>query len=310
MGARRARYLVFFQYLGTDFRGVMAIKPPQAGSGVQNHLERAAERLGSEEPVGFTISSRTDSGAHALCNSAHIDVCRPEGREPHAPDLLTRLLNHHLEHPAIRVLRTVRVADDFHARFSATSRRYVYRLVSGCSHPRQLPVWERKLCWVTRATQLDVAAMREAAGHLVGTHDFSAFRSTSGCDAWRNPVKTLVRATVAPGPPGPLARHSDCRLQFWELEFESRSFLYKQVRRMTGALVSVGQGLLHPQQVQEMLASGAPPSQPYIRIVPAWGLFLKSVGYQGLGEAPPLPDPVLDIQPSMDGESDAGPAPS
>ncbi|XP_028921447.1 tRNA pseudouridine synthase-like 1 [Ornithorhynchus anatinus] len=282
MAGRPARYLVFFQYLGTDFRGVMAVKPPQAGSGVQNHLERAAERLGSEEPVGFTISSRTDSGAHALCNSAHIDVCRPEGREPHPPHLLTQILNRHLEHPAIRVLRTVRVADDFHARFSATSRRYVYRLVSGCSRLHQLPVWERKLCWVTRATQLDVAAMQEAAGHLVGTHDFSAFRSTGKCDAWRNPVKTLVRATVVPGPPGPLARHSDCRLQFWELEFESQSFLYKQVRRMTGALVSVGQGLLRPQQVRDMLASGAPPSQPFIRIVPAWGLFLKSVQYRDL----------------------------
>ncbi|XP_073879901.1 tRNA pseudouridine synthase-like 1 isoform X5 [Macaca fascicularis] len=101
-GSVRARYLVYFQYVGTDFNGVAAVRGTQRAIGVQNYLEEAAERLNSVVPVRFTISSRTDAGVHALSNAAHLDVQRRSGRPPFPPEVLAEALNTHLRHPAIR----------------------------------------------------------------------------------------------------------------------------------------------------------------------------------------------------------------
>ncbi|KAM9107534.1 tRNA pseudouridine synthase-like 1 isoform 5-T5 [Megaptera novaeangliae] len=199
-GSVRARYLVYFQYLGTDFNGVAAVRGAQHAIGVQNYLEEAAERLNSVVPVKFTISSRTDAGVHALSNAAHLDVQRRSGLPPFSPEVLMEALNTHLRHPAIRVLQAFRVPSHFHARHAATSRTYLYRLVTGCRRPDQLPVFERNRCWALRADCLDVAAMREAAQHLLGTHDFRAFQS-AGSPA-TSPVRTLRRASVSPDPAG------------------------------------------------------------------------------------------------------------
>ncbi|XP_030661769.1 tRNA pseudouridine synthase-like 1 isoform X1 [Nomascus leucogenys] len=226
-GSVRARYLVYFQYLGTDFNGVAAVRGTQRAVGVQNYLEEAAERLNSVEPVRFTISSRTDAGVHALSNAAHLDVQRRSGRPPFPPEVLTEALNTHLRHPAIRVLRAFRVPNDFHARHAATSRTYLYRLATGCNRRDELPVFERNLCWALPADCLDVVAMQEAAQHLLGTHDFSAFQSTGS--PVPSPVRTLRRVSVSPGQASPLVTQESRKLRFWSLEFESQSFLYRQV---------------------------------------------------------------------------------
>nr|XP_030737617.1 tRNA pseudouridine synthase-like 1 isoform X6 [Globicephala melas] len=282
-GSVRARYLVYFQYLGTDFNGVAAVRGAQHAIGVQNYLEEAAERLNSVVPVKFTISSRTDAGVHALSNAAHLDVQRRSGRPPFSPEVLTQALNTHLRHPAIRVLQAFRVPSHFHARHAATSRTYLYRLATGCHRPDQLPVFERNRCWALRADCLDVAAMREAAQHLLGTHDFRAFQS-AGSPA-TSPVRTLRRASVSPDPassPFVLPEESR-RLRFWSLEFESQSFLYRQVRRMTSVLVAVGLGALMPAQVKMILESQDPLGRHQSRVAPAHGLFLKAVLYEGFG---------------------------
>ncbi|XP_031818924.1 tRNA pseudouridine synthase-like 1 isoform X2 [Sarcophilus harrisii] len=184
-----------------------------------------------------------------------------------------------------RVIRAFRAPDDFHARFDATSRTYLYRVVTGRSLDA-LSVFDRNLCWAVRTDHLDVAAMQEAARHLQGTHDFRAFRSVSDND-WKNPVRTLLRASVAPASASPFTHPQEKRkLQFWDLEFESKSFLYKQVRRMTACLVAVGLGALTPAQVKEKLESGDPQSGPSLLVAPAQGLFLKSVHYEGLDWGP------------------------
>ncbi|XP_048639793.1 tRNA pseudouridine synthase-like 1 isoform X3 [Marmota marmota marmota] len=254
----RARYLVYFQYLGTGFNGVAAVRGSQRAIGVQNYLEQeAAERLNSVEPVRFTISSRTDAGVHALSNTAHLDVQRRPGQPPFSPEVVAQALNTHLRHPAIRVLQVFRVPSDFHARHAATSRTYLYRLATGCPGPDQLPVFERNLCWALRTDCLDVPAMQEAAQHLLGTHDFSAFQSAGSPAA--SPVRTLRRASVSPGPTSPFVLPQENRkLHFWTLEFESQSFLYRQVRRMTAVLVAVGLGVLTPTQVRVILESQDP----------------------------------------------------
>ncbi|XP_036918139.1 tRNA pseudouridine synthase-like 1 isoform X2 [Sturnira hondurensis] len=201
VGSVRARYLVYFQYLGTDFNGVAAVRGAQRAAGVQNYLEEAAEGLKSVLPVKFTISSRTDAGVHALSNAAHLDIQRRSGQPPFSPEVLTQALNTHLRHPAIRVLKAFRVPSDFHARYSATSRTYLYRLATGCPQYDQLSVFERNRCWALRADCLDVVAMQEAAHHLLGTHDFSAFQSAGSPSS--SSVRTLRRASVSPGPASP-----------------------------------------------------------------------------------------------------------
>ncbi|XP_044919439.1 tRNA pseudouridine synthase-like 1 isoform X3 [Mustela putorius furo] len=239
-GSGTARYLVYFQYLGTEFNGVAAVRGSQRAVGVQNYLEaapspqEAAKRLNSVVPVKFTISSRTDAGVHALCNAAHLDVQRRSGQPPFSPEVLAEALNAHLRHPAIRCL--------------------------------------------------DVDAMQEAAQHLLGTHDFSAFQS-AGSPATSS-VRTLRRASVAPDPGSPFILPQENRLQFWNLEFEAQSFLYKQVRRMTAVLVAVGLGTLMPAQVKVILESRDPLGRHQARVAPAHGLFLKSVLYRSLGGNP------------------------
>ncbi|XP_040314133.1 tRNA pseudouridine synthase-like 1 isoform X2 [Herpailurus yagouaroundi] len=265
-GSVRARYLVYFQYLGTGFNGVAAIRGSQRAIGVQNYLEEAAERLKSVVPVKFTISSRTDAGVHALSNAAHLDVQRRSGQPPFSPEVLAEALNAHLRHPAIRVLQAFRVPMDFHARHAATSRTYLYRLATGCHRPDQLSVFERNRCWALRAGCLDVDAMQEAAQHLLGTHDFSAFQS-AGSPATSS-VRTLRRASVSPDLGSPFV-----------LPQENR-----QVRRMTAVLVAVGLGALMPAQVKVILESRDPLGRHQTRVAPAHGLFLKSVQYGSLGK--------------------------
>ncbi|XP_054577480.1 tRNA pseudouridine synthase-like 1 isoform X2 [Eptesicus fuscus] len=287
-GSVRARYLVFFQYLGTDFNGSAAVRGAQRAVGVQNYLEprrlspqEAAEKLKSVVPVKFIISSRTDAGVHALSNAAHLDVQRRSGQPPFSPEVLTEALNTHLRHPAIRVLQAFRVPSDFHARYAATSRTYLYRLVTGCPGYDQLSVFERNRCWALRADRLDVAAMREAAQHLLGTHDFSAFQSAGSPST--SSVRTLRRASVSLDPASPFVVPQESRrLQFWSLEFESQSFLYRQVRRMTAILVAVGLGAVTPTQVKMILQSRDPLGRHQTRVAPAHGLFLKSVLFGGL----------------------------
>uniref|UniRef100_A0A670YUV6 tRNA pseudouridine synthase n=1 Tax=Pseudonaja textilis TaxID=8673 RepID=A0A670YUV6_PSETE len=112
--------------------------------------------------------------------------------------------------------------------------------------------------------------MQEAATFLAGTHDFSTFCSASSEMSARSPIKTLNWVEVRPSQ-GFLSDN----LKFWELEFVSRSFLYKQVRRMVGALVAVGQSRLQPHHIQELLAARDLMAYPPNTIAPPDGLFLK-----------------------------------
>ncbi|XP_012725927.2 tRNA pseudouridine synthase-like 1 [Fundulus heteroclitus] len=275
-----ARYLIFFQYIGTKYRGVVKVPLEQQGKkGVQDHLEEAIQRLRPNNLVSLSVSSRTDTGVHALSNSAHFDLQRKNDKPPFTEDVLVQALNFHLKEEQIRVTQAHRVPDDFHARFRAQSRTYVYRIALGVPHHTLLPLTDWNLCWSLRDTELDIDAMREAAALLVGTHDFSSFRAVNSDLPFKNPVKTLDVVAVQPGSSFAHS-HFHRQLQFWELTFRSRSFLYKQVRRMTGALVAAGQGLLSVSQVKQILDARDTLAYPQGVVAPAHGLFLKSVDYK------------------------------
>ncbi|XP_018533220.1 tRNA pseudouridine synthase-like 1 [Lates calcarifer] len=275
-----ARYLIFFQYIGTKYSGAVKVPPHQVKrKGIQDHLEDAIRRLRPVNPVSLTVSSRTDTGVHALSNSAHFDLQRSNNKLPFPEDILVKALNYHLGSEQIRVTRAHRVPDNFHARFHAKTRTYVYRIALGFPHHCQLPLTDHNLCWNIRNTELDMGAMRQAAALLVGTHNFSSFRAINSDMPFKNPVKTLDVVDIQPGSSFAHAHfHRD--IPIWELTFRSKSFLYKQVRRMTGALVAVGQGRLSVPQLKDIMEAQDSVAYPQAMAAPAHGLFLTRVDYR------------------------------
>ncbi|XP_077046434.1 tRNA pseudouridine synthase-like 1 isoform X2 [Agelaius phoeniceus] len=214
MAGAPARYLVFFQYFGTRYSGVMETKSDQALVGVQNYLEKAAEQLKPSAPIKFHISSRTDSGVHALANAAHLDIQRGPGRAPFTGPQLLQGLNHHLKPEPIRILSAQRVSSTFHARFCALSRTYIYRLLLGCAHRSQIPVFEQDLCWAPPGGALSGLCASQPPGHP--SHEGSSpapaghprfqhlpLPAPRGCGPEPREDPAAAAAPAWPRPPGP-----------------------------------------------------------------------------------------------------------
>jgi tRNA pseudouridine38-40 synthase len=248
------RYALQIEYHGGPFAGWQR----QAGGlvSVQGSVEAALAKL---EPGPHTIAAagRTDAGVHATAQVAHVDLTRDWD-----PFRLAAALNAHLRPAPVAVLACVQVPDTFHARFSATARQYLFRLVA-----RRAPVTHDKgLAWQIAAAP-DLDAMREAAAHLIGNHDFTTFRSTF-CQA-NSPVKTLDRIDITDRPyPGGR-----------EIRFDlaARSFLHNQVRSIVGTLERVGAGAWSPDDVRAALAArNRAACGP---VAPPQGLYLVGVTY-------------------------------
>lgn len=247
------RYKLTIEYDGTPFVGWQI---QAKGTTVQGALTEAVARFAGEQ-VHVQGAGRTDAGVHATGQVAHIELSR-EWR----PDTVRDAMNAHLRPHPIAVLATERVADDFHARFSATGRRYVYRIIMR----RADLVLERDRAWrVLRP--LDAQAMAEGAARLVGRHDFTTFRAI-GCQA-ASPVKTLDRLEVEAVP---AAFGAEIRVHA-----QARSFLHHQVRSMVGTLVKVGEGAWTPDDVTSALeAADRTRCGP---MAPSAGLYLAEVTY-------------------------------
>ena len=248
------RYALKIEYDGAPFAGWQ--RQAQGQPSVQGAIEAALARL---EPGAHTIAAagRTDAGVHATGQVAHCDLAKDWDAFR-----LSEALNWHMKPAPVAVVQAVRVADDFHARFSALERRYTFRLVT-----RRAPVTHDKgLVWQV-LNRLDVAAMRAGAAHLVGHHDFTTFRSTM-CQA-ASPVKTLDEITIeALDYPGG---------QEIRFHLRARSFLHNQVRSIVGTLERVGAGGWTPEDVA--LARDARSRAACGPVCPPQGLYLTGVGY-------------------------------
>ena len=248
------RFALLIDYDGTPFNGWQRQAAGQPS--VQAAIEAALARL---EPGEHTIAAagRTDAGVHATGQVAHCDLVRDWD-----PFRLSEALNHHLKPAPVAILRAARVDGDFHARFSALERRYLFRLVA-----RRAPVThDRGRVWQV-LNRLDVGAMREGAAHLIGLHDFTTFRSTM-CQS-KSPVKTLDEITITKSPvPGGMEYHFTLR---------ARSFLHNQVRSIVGTLERVGAGSWTPEDVR--LALEARDRAACGPVCPPQGLYLTGVSY-------------------------------
>lgn len=231
------------------------------GRTVQDRLEAALAAF-LAQPASTICAGRTDTGVHALEQVVHIDTQVERRMES-----WVRGLNAFLP-PSIRVQWACGVNPDFHARFSATSRTYIYLLRA---HRVASPILHGKAGWTHRP--LDCARMRQAAAVLLGEHDFSAFRS-SECQA-ASPVRKLDRLDIA--------QHGG----FFIFTFRANAFLHHMVRNLMGALVDVGRGGHEPEWVADLLKQRdrrlAPPT------FPAAGLYLARAAYPEAFGLPSLP---------------------
>ena len=247
------RYALRIEYNGAPFAGWQM----QDGQpSVQGAVEAALDRL-EPGPHRIAAAGRTDAGVHGLAQVAHCDMARDWD-----PFRLSEALNWHLKPLPVAILAAARVPDDWHARFSAIERRYLFRLLvrrAPATHDAGL-VWQVK-------TPLDIDAMRAGAAHLTGRHDFTTFRSTLCQSA--SPVKTLDEITIteADGLSGPEIR----------FDLRARSFLHNQVRSIVGTLERVGAGAWSPEEVK--LALEARDRAACGPVCPPHGLYLSGVGY-------------------------------
>ena len=247
------RYALKIEYNGKPFNGWQR----QDGQPtVQGAIEDALRKL---EPDFETIAAagRTDTGVHGLAQVAHCDLTKDW-----KPFRLSEALNYHLKPNPVSILQAVQVADGWHARFDAVERHYLFRLVS-----RRAPMaLEQGLAWRINH-ELDIDAMREAAAHLIGQHDFTTFRSTY-CQA-KSPIKTLDELSIDRKPV-----HHGTEYNF---RLRARSFLHNQVRSFIGSLERVGSGSWEPFQMKTALeAKDRTACGP---VCPPHGLYLAGVAY-------------------------------
>jgi len=243
------RYRLLVEYDGRPYRGFQA---QERLPSIQGAIEKAV--LGfSGQKIRLIGEGRTDTGVHATGQVIHMDL-----EQDWRPAVVRDALNAYLMPQPISILEAEKVADDFHARFSATGRRYLYRILNR----RSPPAIDQGRVWHVRRP-IDVEAMNEAAQVLVGHHDFTTFRDMQ-CQS-RSPLKTLDVARVW--------REG----QEVHLVFEARSFLHRQVRSITGSLAEVGVGRWTGDDLAEALA--ARDRRRCGPVAPAHGLYLSGVTY-------------------------------
>jgi tRNA pseudouridine38-40 synthase len=243
------RYKLTIEYDGTPFSGWQ--RQPDRPS-VQQALEEAIMAM-SGETVTTQAAGRTDAGVHALGQVAHFDLSKQWD-----PFRIREALNFHLRPQPVAIIAAEAVDNGFEARFSARARHYEYRILNR----RAPPVIERNHVWHL-PMPLDADAMDHAAGLILGTHDFTTFRSAE-CQA-KSPLRTLDAFAVRR------------ELDHIVITASARSFLHHQVRSMVGSLKMVGEGKWSPAEFRAAL--DARDRRRCGAMAPSAGLYLTRVDY-------------------------------
>jgi tRNA pseudouridine38-40 synthase len=245
------------EYDGSRFCGWQS---QLSGCGVQDVLERALESIAGKS-IRVVTAGRTDTGVHALHQIVHFDtdVTRPDSAWVRGVNALLP--------GSVGVLWAQPVNDEFHARFSASSRNYRYLLLN---HPVRPALLSGKVGWFHQS--LDVEAMRQGAQFVLGEHDFSAFRAAE-CQA-KSPIKNLQKIEIATSG------------NYILFDFTANAFLHHMVRNLVGSLIYVGKGKHSPAWMLELLEKrnrthSAPTFAPD-------GLYLAAIGYDPKWDIPHL----------------------
>ena len=244
------RYQILIEYAGTDFRGWQVQKK---GKTIQGLIQEKISKL-LKEKINLLGSGRTDTGVHAIEQSAHFD-CKNKINQK---DRFLKSINHFLKNKEVVILKIKKRKLEFHARFSAKLRIYKYVIINRLSEP----VLEKNRAWHIMK-ELNLEVMKKGAKKLIGTKDFSTFRASS-CRA-KSPIKTMKVVQIK------------SKKDKIEIEFRSKSFLQKQVRSMVGCLKYLGEGKWTLKKFENVMNSKkrelcAPPAPPE-------GLFLSKIIY-------------------------------
>ena len=244
------RYQILIEYAGTDFRGWQVQKK---GKTIQGLIQEKISKL-LKEKINLLGSGRTDTGVHAIEQSAHFD-CKNKINQK---DRFLKSINHFLKNKEVVILKIKKRKLEFHARFSAKLRIYKYVIINRLSEP----VLEKNRAWHIMK-ELNLEVMKKGAKKLIGTKDFSTFRASS-CRA-KSPIKTMKLVQIK------------SKKDKIEIEFRSKSFLQKQVRSMVGCLKYLGEGKWTLKKFENVMNSKkrelcAPPAPPE-------GLFLSKIIY-------------------------------
>ena len=244
------RYQILIEYVGTNYNGWQV---QRKGKTIQGRIQNTISKI-FKEKINIIGSGRTDSGVHALEQSAHFDS-NTKIKDSYK---FLKSVNHFLNKYEIAILKIKRKNMKFHARFSAKERVYKYVIFNQLSKP----ILQNKRGWFV-IKNLELEIMKKAAKKLIGTQDFSTFRA-SGCNA-KSPIRSIKSVKI-----------KKTKNKF-ELEFRSQSFLKQQVRSMVGCLKYIGEKKWTLKKFTSVIKSKnrnlcAPPA-------PAEGLFLKKVLY-------------------------------
>jgi len=247
------RYALKIEYNGFKFYGWQKQKELPT---IQGELVKALKKI---DATCVTISGagRTDAGVHATGQVAHVDTVKYWD-----PERLSEAINFHLKPLPIAVLKTVLVDENWNSRFDAINRQYVFRMIY-----RRAPVTlEKELVWQIKR-KLDITLLSEAASYLVGTHDFTTFRS-SICQA-KSPIKTVDSVDIL-----------EIKIPHgveYHFTFKAPSYLHNQIRSFVGTLEKVGAGSWQPLDIKYALErrsrSACGP------VCPPHGLYLSKVTY-------------------------------
>ena len=244
------RYQILIEYVGTNFRGWQVQKK---GKTIQGLIQEKISNLLNEK-ITLLGSGRTDTGVHAIEQSAHFE-CKNKIKQP---DRFLKSMNHFLNRDGVTILKIRKRNKNFHARFSAKTRIYKYIIINRLSGP----VLDKNRGWHVMK-ELDLDEMKKGAKKLVGTKDFSTFRASS-CRA-KSPIKTIKFVKI---------KSYKSKI---EIEFRSQSFLQQQVRSMVGCLKYLGESKWSLKKFESVMKSKkrilcAPPAPPE-------GLFLVRIIY-------------------------------
>ena len=253
------RLRIDFGYDGTDFFGWS--KQPELRT-IQGAFLEALTLIFGDSEIDFSlrVAGRTDAGVHALNQVAHFDLSQTQlarlGRE--TIDDIAYKLNRLLPND-IRVTAVGVAPEGFDARFGAINRRYRYRLADNLAFKNPL---ETRFT-LDVAGQLDIDAMNEAGGHLLGLHDFASFcKPREGSTT----IRELQEITVSRG-----------QGQVVEIEIQADAFCHNMVRSIVGALIAVGQSRATPAKIKQLLEQTN--REGSYKVVSPHGLSLLKIGY-------------------------------
>ena len=244
------RYQILIEYVGTNFRGWQVQKK---GKTIQGLIQTKISKL-LKEKILLIGSGRTDTGVHAIEQSAHFD-CKNQIKET---DKFLKSVNHFLNKDGVTVLKIKKRNKNFHARFSARIRIYKYIIINRLGGL----VLEKDRGWHIM-NELDLSAMKKGAKKLVGTHNFSTFRAAN-CGA-KSPIRTIKKIQI-------LKSKKQIKIRI-----KSQSFLKSQVRSMVGSLKYLSENKWNLKKFEDVFNSKD--RKNCAPLAPAHGLYLEKVSY-------------------------------